>query len=208
MKTLIFALITILIGTTNIEAQSSFTLQTGLNLSNVKFSGVDFNRPIARSGYFIGLRHQTEFSENLKFNTELQYSQDGFRIIPEDIIDTRYHFLRLIPQIEFNLNQLVGFFGGLNFGINFKEETRLYSGDWFKTPDFNNNFINEFDLGLVLGARYYLKKFSFSFSYNHGFVTSTKFSHTNQQEQTIGDTFGRNRSIQVGLGYTFIKIRT
>jgi len=195
-------LVSFFLGLLTVRAQSSFSIEGGLNLSTVKFSGFERFEPLSRSGYFISLRHQTSFSEKWAFNSELQYSQDGYRIFPEHEIDTRYQFLRLLPQIEYKPHPKIGFLAGLNVGVNLKKETRQYKGDWFTIPI--DDSINDYDFGFIIGGKYYLKKFTFSFRYNHGLSKTTEFTFTGENGETLGDTFGQNRSIQIGVGYAFL----
>jgi len=204
MRTLIFIFSLFFFLTINVEAQSALYFEGGVNLSKVKFSGYEFSKPLSRSGIFLGLRHIISINKKLGINTELQYSQDGFRVIPEHDIDTRYHVLRVIPHLEYRLNQTGGLFAGVNFGLNFKEETRLYKNSWNTIDREPENLIKDSDIGLTVGGRYYLKKFTFSFKYHHGLQKSSKFTHTDEEGRNIGTTSGQNRSFQIGIGYAIL----
>jgi len=192
-------------------AQSSFSLEGGLNFSKVKMTNSAIFDPQFRAGYFLGIRHNIPMNEKISFNYTFQYTQDGYanNIMPEinspenlEEVEFRYHYFRLIPHIEFHLNSKIGLFAGPNLGAGFKEELRANKGKWIDVGE--DKFIENVDFALRLGARYHIKRFTISANYNHGFTKFRNINETDENGVDLGLVNERNRSIQIGLGYAFI----
>ena len=212
MKTFIFVLTFFAFLAYEATAQSSFNLEGGLNFATVEITGLSPVEPQLRKGYFLGFRHDILLNEKLSFNYSLQYTQDGYadnRSIgisaPTVIegIEYRYQYFRFIPHIEFQPYSAIGIFVGPNLGAGFKEEVRSNETRWFDAG--SDDFIEHVDFGLTVGARCHLNRITISASYNHGLTKNYNRNRSSVNGGEFTRDYEKNRSIQIGVGYAFIK---
>ena len=198
-----------------------FGVKAGLNFANTTGNGLDFffssdESPENRLGLTLGGLVEYRVSEKFSVQSELTYSQQGFRedYSDEDYVETYVLNYLNIPLLakyyisdEFNLE--VGPQIGFLLAAKYKEndEGEKYEEDakeFFKSSDFGLLFGLGYQLenGIGFNARYNLGLTDiFDFSYRS---VNEKISFTKKVEEAEVDNFElKNRVLTVSLFYTF-----
>lgn len=196
---LFFSILLFIISFTS-NAQISVALEGGVNLTSIEnLKVIPFGSTgtfESRTGFYLGLVPKIELGEKFSINLEAQYSQEGYKLGP-DIFEKKFHYVRALPQLEIKLFELLGIYGGYNFGFNISEEVNQ-SSMFFINPDLRT--IKKTDSGFVVGGRIYLGKFSLTGKYNFGIKDINDLNYTDDNGVVI-DVEQRNRNFQIGIGY-------
>ena len=229
MKTLIFKLLIILPFFCNAQL-FHYGLKGGLNLSDANsgfiYTSVDNMTYISNSqtrtlqvtsspsvSFYIGGFSEFMFSKKSKFalQVELVYAQNGTNIDAKESNENEdFSYSTAGTRIkvnQLNIPILLKFYPTTNFSV----DGGFYGGYIFTAKSIDNdnvttfadeNTLNKFDYGLIIGATYNLQNnMFFEFRYNHGLSDLE-----NWKESYFSDTFEsyyKNRTLHFGIGYKF-----
>ena len=194
------------------EAQVTFGIKSGLNLSIAEYLDESKNELIKpyrklKPGLIAGAFINISLNKILSIQTELLYSQKGLKFIQEKynkkVINTmNYVVLPITGQYKIYLTKydfisiyIGGFVAFWTDGKN--KATSLLSGETVAVNvDFSNEFYkySRFDAGLLGGASYkFNKKFGIDLRYTHSRLSSS-------EEYADGIS---NRVTAISLTYSF-----
>lgn len=207
MKKMFFIAALAVFGMTSADAQVSFGVKAGPQLSNL--IGNDDYDSESKIGFNVGGYANIRFSEQLAFQPELQFSTQGSKAeysesifgataSVEDKINLSYINLPLMMKwyayegLNFEFGPQVGF----NVAAKSKTKTTI-SGtgtdlDGTTETEGDIDDVETVDFGLNIGAGYELPMgLNFGIRYNHGLT------------EIIKDSDLKNSVISLGVGYTF-----
>ena len=176
------------------QAQFHLGLEGGMNISNPSVDWDQIDNSSGTVGYYIGIMPKFKLSESIHINADIQYSLKGFsgeQSASDLDIKTRYHYLDIIPQLEFLLGESFGLFVGPDFSFKLKVDTKIGDEGWEEIDDFD--LIKGSDFGATFGGRVYLGKLYLNVSYTLGLV------NVGEEE----DVEIKNRNLQLGGGLMF-----
>lgn len=183
------------------QAQLQLGIHAGVNISTSKYTGVFSSLNIdQRSDYFLGITTGVKLGYKLSLLGDVQYSRKGHREnFPDVTAFARYHYLDIIPQLEYPVVGPLSISTGLNFGFRLSSDWRTRSGDISDTDELTKGT----DVGWVLTAKVRLKNIFGFVRYNRGIsnITTLDFSDTTVDGIEIGEVKQFNRNWQIGVGY-------
>jgi hypothetical protein len=194
-----FVVFTTLLYSSSLFGQVSFTPNFGINtsLSNKINNNIpDFSN---KNPYdlFIGGNINYKISKKLSANLDFQYSPK--RVIAFSNITSRITYLDLHETIQYSAFKFMSIYGGLNIGVNVKEE--LYSKPkWFASKP--GNIGKKYDFGALIGLKFPFKKFTLFSQYNQSIFPTSDLIVTDDNGSILPNNI-RNRNLQIGIGYTF-----
>ncbi len=198
MKKYLIALIVLFSFSYTINAQLSLILEAGSNFGKSEFQNLPHIETLNKYGFYFAAIPSLNLPGNFAANAEIQYSQEGFHAGNETTWDAKYHYLRIIPELEYQFLELIGLYGGVDIGINVGEEVKNPGqGNWLK----NSDFIKNNDLGLLLGVRVEIRKLSFDVKYNFGIKDINSITYTDIEGFPIEGVTQTNQVLQFGVGY-------
>jgi hypothetical protein len=192
-STLLLLFILAVLARPSFAQETSFGLKGGLNISSL--GGNNSQVASAKVGFHAGAYVSTPLSDQVSFQPELLYSQQGFRVTSAyssngDPFNINYNYLNLplifkiYPNEGFNI-QLGPQVGYLINVIETNGSSGSLSGG------------KKFDFGIDAGLGYELESgLNFSARYNLG------LSNTPQNSNNLALN-SANRVFQLSLGYTF-----
>jgi Outer membrane protein beta-barrel domain len=180
--------------------QVSFGVKTGLNISNVKFDGLNHS---ARLGMNAGVLSSIKLSKQFLLQPEVIYSTKGYKFPSTGLSGKGTLSLNYI-----NIPILLGFKPIDKLVVNFGPEIGFLTAAKSK---FDNSTVDlkeiyqKVDIGLDLGAAYNLsKQLSIDVRYNYGFKDLIKATFEDVNGNFIEQKkIGSNRVLQIGLFYLF-----
>ena len=188
---------------TTAKAQLTTTVFLGINNSTVSLSEntQEFFDTGSRTGFFIGVKPSFQISDKFATSISVQYSQKGFAI--ESLNNLRYSFayIDIIPEINYNITNLLSFGIGVNTGFRVNEGLQSNGINTLSLP--NGTLVKQFDFGLTTNVAVQIKKFSVFARYNYGLINTNELQFTNENGQPLVGVRQFNRNLQVGLGYQF-----
>jgi hypothetical protein len=200
MKKLLFSFMVILSAHVA-NAQLSIGPIAGLSLSNIKNTfdfSVDY-KPVLR--YFAGAQVQYASSERFSIGLTAQYSAKGFGINLDASPFTEYRldYFEIVPFAEYKPVKAIGVILGVNLG--YLTGTLVKSEDNWINIDYG--LVEKWDVGALVGVRYYFKNMYAGLSYNRGILPISDIELTNENGESLGEAKQFNKSLQLGVGYNF-----
>lgn len=207
MKKMFFVAALAVFGMNSADAQVSFGVKAGPQMTNLIGDGAD--ELDSKIGFNVGGYANIRFSEQLAFQPEVLFSQQGAKVdYTETIAGATYEYDGKVNLSYINLPLMLKWYAyeGLNFefgpqvGFNVAgkfKETEKVSGTG---TDLDGTFETEGDIedletvdfGLNIGAGYELPMgLNFGIRYSHGLT------------DIIKDSDSKNSVIALGVGYTF-----
>lgn len=188
----------------SLNAQISIAPTIGINISKSIFSNYDF--AVKNSSFlFGGVNVKYDLNEKISVQTAIQYSQKGYHKEPGDfevlLPEVRYSYLDILPVVEYRPYKLIGVYGGFNYGFKMNEEYKFPESQWSES----NKTIKDYDLGGLLGIRFYYNNFFLNVHYNQSLLNISTIHFTDAQGNEQNGASQKNSTIQIGLGY-FIKL--
>lgn len=192
-----------------VNAQTSFGVKAGYNLSNMKWTSSSESSDYkfdSKSYFYIGALIENRVSERFSLQGELLYTelggkttQENFQLVGNQIVDTGYQNIYYkFPQIQVPISAKYYFVPnfsistGLNIGINISPKVKV-DPEGFIAQSGKVETIKTLNIFPFLGSEYQINKNIFAdLRYNFNFF---KIS-TSQIDTKIG-------FLQVGLGYKF-----
>jgi len=164
---------------TNAQININITpyIEGGINLATVDYTNQSIfqgNSIENRTGFYVGLIPKISLGEKIFLNLETQYSLEGYKV-GGDLYEAKFHYIRVLPQLEIKLVKALGIYGGYNLGFNITEQIKENNGSFFK-PVVST--IKRTDNGFTVGARVYIGKFTLTGKYNFGFQNITDLNYT------------------------------
>ena len=190
IKTFLVSISTLLIvANAKGQKQVSFGLKAGVNFATVQNYFTDNKFKV---GVNAGLFSKFRFSKNFAFQPELFYSQKGTKYgtsIGDRTLSLTYFSLPLLGQYLPTQKLSVSAGPELNF--------RLGTPTAYRT----------FDLTIVAGVSYWIKRLGIDLRYDHGFNNLIELEALDENGYETGQkkTFGSNRVLQLSLMYTLTK---
>ncbi len=193
-STLLLLFLWVVLARPSFAQETSFGLKGGLNISSL--GGNNSQVGSAKVGFHAGMYLSTPFSDQVSFQPELVYSQQGYRISGANSaagnpININYNYLNLplilkiYPNEGFNiqLGPQVGYL--LNITESSGGSSGILGGG------------KKFDFGLAVGIGYELESgLNLSARYNLGLANTPQYSNNLNLNST-------NRVFQLSVGYTF-----
>ena len=180
----------------NSYAQLTARVEGGINLATIDLSDTSFHQNgnvENRTGFYLAFIPKIYLTEKVSINVETQYSQEGYKT---DLYEYKFHYVRVLPQVELKLLNKLGIYGGYNLGYNISEQPINNNPSIFIASET----IKKTDHGFIIGARVYLGKISLTAKYNFGIQNINDLIYTDQNGQPI-EVEQRNRNFQIGVGY-------
>lgn len=202
IRTLVFTLFFAfaIIATTNGQANLNFS--AGTNYSNYHFENFQGIKPLPRWGYFVGVAPNYEFGQKFRVLVDLQYSVRGYDMSAEGAsanTATRYSYIDIIPEVEYNVLPFLAVGLGVNYGIKLQEAIKYPNADWEDTKEFG--LVNSTDFGLT-GKVKVTHKNIFGFArYTYGLSNIADIIFTDAQGQEVDNVKQLTRNLQIGVGY-------
>jgi len=186
-----------------INGQIRLNIGGGLNLSNVKYEQVPSvikweTKPVAN--YFISVRPEIALSDKFSAHMDLQYSRKGYAtdVPSNDNSETRFHYLDVLPQIQYKVLNFLGIYAGAGMTYMRREDTR-FEGKWIKFPFEINNSTS---FAYLAGFRIYpSKKISFNTHLSTNRIDHIEF--TDDKGNPI-DLKSRLYNLQIGVTYRIL----
>lgn len=186
------ALLVMALMQSSIQAQSSFGIRGGLNVSNISFKNLPDKRE--RFGYHLGIFASVPVVPDfMSVQPELGYSLKGtaYKVVNERRT-LNMQYLDLLLPVAFHLGSIdiqVGPFA--SFLVSSPDYT-VYNDDLIVVDAFK-----KYDVGLTAGLSYNFNKWLIGIRYNQGLVDVTR----DNSRPFLGS--GKNAIGQVSLGYRF-----
>ncbi len=186
---------------TIVSAQTPIHLEGGINynFSNYTYYGEKSRQN--QIAYFIAALARYKVTDRIALIPELQYSIEPFTELETVEVDYRAHYIRLIPHVEYSLNQYFSINAGFNIGYEIYGNQKEIGHSWLNK---SFEFSQEIDYGLSFGARCYLDSFVITFKYYDGVQKlGARGLLLNISTGSWAALEKRNRMIQLGGGYIF-----
>jgi len=183
-------------------AQFSVGVSAGTNLSNSIYKGFNYDTE-GSVNYFAEVRPTYSLGKKWAISTGLQYSVKGYQYqssLPQVVTGAQYHYLDILPTVEFRLVKWLSIFGGMNTGIRLKERYRV-ANKWGTTP---MNSMNPVDRGALAGLKVSYKNFFVSAHYNRSVISASEIEFTDENGVNLPGVKQLNQNVQVGVGYVFL----
>lgn len=178
-------------------AQIEVSIGGGLNVSSARIFKTNIFVPEYRNGYYLSLTPQLSLNKNFKLTAEGQFSQEGFQVERHSRLKYSYLYFRLIPQIEFTLLNVVGFYSGISAGIKVEESLKVGNSDNSRETDE----FKDYDFSIPMGMRIYIGRFRINLSYNLGVSNIKTISLRYSTGHLIKEAKLTNSHFQIGMGY-------
>ena len=187
-----------------LNAQINIAIEGGINLSKSQFKyHPDIFNPEFKASYYFKVIPKITLTNKLSLNVPLQYSEEGNKFPHpfEKPLFHKYHYLRLLPNLEYRFLNFLSVVGGIDCGWNTLERMKSNNSGWTKVSNFE--LIEDFDFGIQTGARAYLNDFFINLSYHHGLKDLNDSVFTDELGNPVSEIKQFSRRIQFGLGYIF-----
>ena len=197
-KYLIFVFLAFFGMSSALSAQFELNISTGLNNSNVKFENLENVITDGKWDFFIGIGPSFRLTDKIRIQIDAQYSLKGYEEEHVNTLSTRFAYLDLIPEMEYEVLDFLALSLGVNYGISLNQQSKLGNDDWGDIPV---EIVKSTDFGVVGALKLkYNKLFGFV-RYNVGLKNVTDLSFTSRNGDVIDDVKQMNRNLQLGIGY-------
>ncbi len=175
-------------------------IHCGVNIANTSYTGVFQDlKTSTKSDLFFGITTGIKLGGKLSVLGDVQYSRKGHA---EEFADGdglfRYHYLEVIPQLEYRLVGPLALAVGFNYVLLLAEQSKPSGSPAIKLKDT----IKPTDFGLVVTAKVYLSKLFGFVRYNSGISDISDLEFKGQSVDRIKVDYSQfNRNWQVGVGY-------
>ncbi|NNE27056.1 MAG: outer membrane beta-barrel protein [Saprospiraceae bacterium] len=204
-----FITLVLLLFTQIIIGQLSWSAEIGLNQSSYEMDLFPNLTPTSTSNIFIGIHNEVPLTKKWTVGLDFEISQRGVAItqtsdtLPNSFNDEKYDFrftyFDIQPYIMYCFNENISLGLGLYSGVNFLESSKRRNED---RQNINQlQFISSFDHGMLINARYKLKKFTVKVEYNWGFSNVNNFVYTDAFGAPVTGDNLQLRNLQFGVGY-------
>ncbi len=177
-------------------ASSQVYIALGGNYSSVAKSTLDLE-PRYQTNPALGLGKIFNLTENIHFNTEIQYSVKGFKtkgayiregtiFVPNANSNYRVHYLDFTPHIELSTGRYVSVLAGVNAGLKLFETFNDITLEELNLPDHR-----KYDLGYLVGGKISYQDIWLRMMINLGLINMLDDSPTLVHE---------SRNVQVTVG--------
>ncbi len=200
MKKMFFIAALAVFGMTSADAQVSFGVKAGPQLTN--FVGSDVEESDMKVGFNVGGYANIRFSEQLAFQPELLFSLQGDKyeetILGQDVkYKSNFSYINVPLMMKWYAYEGLNFEFGPQVGFNVGAKGKVEGGDSSFEGDIDD--VSGVNFGLNIGAGYELPMgLNFGIRYGRGLNSVYTLEDTN------GDKFKiYNSTIALGVGYTF-----
>lgn len=205
MKTRIFTFILMSgLFIVQVAAQFSIAPNSGINIANntIKNNITVERNPVNTIYGFIGFTVKYKLNQRISILNTIEYSQKGFKNIHNDptywFVNIRYHYIDILPTIEYMPTKYLGLYTGINYGIHLYEDFRQKDNC---CTAYTSNTINKTDLGALIGIRIYYKEMFLNIQYDRSLINIGR--KPNLSDGPAIEIDQRNITFQIGLGYFF-----
>lgn len=191
----------------NAIAQFTVGVEAGGNYSYWQPKGEGTLKTEGKYGYYIATSPGYKFNNLITGVLNLEYSNRGIVFselgnlngepIQQNITE---NYARISPQIHLSPIKNLVLILGPEFGFSVNE---FSSSRGFSHVKSEIKFLNDLDLGAVIGTRIFIKNFFITAKYFHGFNDVSNLDFTDEYGNLIKE-HQKNRNIQVGIGYRII----
>jgi hypothetical protein len=202
MKRFFFLLPFICFLSLNLDAQMALGLETGLNQSSTRYSGLDGYDAKIRTDYFVGLAPSVAIRENVRAGVGIQYSRKGFILNPPnstDDLEYRISYLDILPEVVYSLHPNLALGLGVNVGFLINEEQNRTGEEWIQTKELS--LIQSTDFGLTGKIQGQYKRFYAFLRYNHGLKNISNVTFVDDNGNDLSNAKQFNTNLQLGVGY-------
>lgn len=174
----------------------------GVNFSNIHGEDVDDDFE-SKAGFNFGIVAQQRVSQNVRFQEEFLITQKGTKLDYNgyEIVE-KYNYLEIPVLIKVkmgNPNSPLSLYGGPSFSfLTSAKNTTTYNG--YSVSGSVDDYMNDFDLGINIGADLTMDRFFFDVRYTHGLSNIYKGS---DEEIDYSSLKVKNKVIAVGVGFIF-----
>ncbi|MFZ1748889.1 MAG: porin family protein [Saprospiraceae bacterium] len=204
MQKLIMTLIVCIITFGQIEAQQSFGIKGGLNISNLAVDKDHIKDTNAKNGWTVGLINRSN-AGLLTVQTELLWSRKGAKyMVGATDVDANLDYLELPLTLNirlFNSPLLVYGGGYAAYLLNAKYEYNDSQGNVFATYDERDAF-HKWDFGLAAGASLQLQNLLLDARITRG-LSNVESESITTPAQTFLANDTKNFNIQFTAGFLF-----
>lgn len=196
LSTLLFAI------SFSLNAQFAIAPIAGLNISDLKTvnTAVFETSPVMR--HYVGIQPRWAFSEKFNAGMGLQYATKGFIY---GAINSKYEtawktqYIDFMPFAEYKPLSTLGLYAGGYFGLLLDE--KFNSDNKWTTPKYG--YVDNTDVGGIIGVRLYAKNAFFNLSYSRSIVPVSETNYTDESGETIENVKQFNQALSLGAGYYF-----
>lgn len=187
-----------------LNAQYSLAPNAGINIANntIKINLPAERNPVNAIYSFIGLTIKYKLNERFSIFNTIEYSQKGYKNIHNYSTDLyaniRYHYVDILPAVEYKPTNYLGLYSGINYGIRIFEDYMQKDNSW---KSYSTNTINKTDFGALIGIRLYYKEMFINIQYTRSLINIGKKPHLSDGPDIEIDQ--KNSTFQIGLGYFF-----
>lgn len=185
-----------------VSGQITMGITTGLNFSKSEFRSSVVDLKInSTTNYFIGLSPSISLGGILALTTDVLYSRRGYEFAPFGAASakSRYHFIDVVPYLEFGIFGPLAVTAGVHLGLKIDEEKRIGDSDWIDTGNLEE--INKSDFGFNLGAKVRLGSLAVFVRYNQGLVDVLDTVFTDADGDNIDDVKQYLHFWQLGVSF-------
>lgn len=183
--------------------QANLNFSVGINYSDYRFENFQGLTLLPRWGHFFGIAPNYQINQQLRVLVDLQYTVRGYDMSADGApanTATRYSYLDIIPEVEYNVLPFLALGVGVNYGIKLQEAIKYPNQDWEDTKEFG--LVSSTDFGLT-GKVKVMDKNIFGFArYTYGVSNIADIMFTDDQGQDLGKAKQFTRNLQIGVGYT------
>jgi opacity protein-like surface antigen len=173
---------------------------SGINISNINFSGDDtsdlmFPKTKAGTHYFLSVRPEIGITENLSLSLDFQYSLRGYQVSDGSGFASRFHFIDVLPQVQYKFFDFVGLYAGCGWSY-LSDEYSKFGGIWTK---FTNNISQPNSFIYLAGIRF----FPHDRITIHAHLASNRLNQTEYTDAQGNplDIISKLQNLQIGLSY-------
>ena len=194
-----FLIVALLAVTTAVNAQMSYGVKAGLNLSNMYGKGIHDDN--AKPGFHVGLTADYDFSYNVGLQTGLEFNTKGYKVKGGGLEYTQNSMYLQLPvhlayKVDVTPGTTVALHAGPYLAYGVGGEVSLKAGDWegSSTKVFGDGAsqLKRFDFGLGIGVDFVLTQFVVGLGWDMGL---TDLSNVGSAR--------KNQNAYLSLGYKF-----
>lgn len=154
---------------------------------------------------FLGLSARLAFKKRFAALMETQFAVKGFRFATAPLENRwHFHYLDIIPQLEYNAYRKLFVSLGGYWGIKLTERFKEGNGNWNTLDRRFFQYAGNNDFGAVAGISFRHKRFSAIMRYQHGInLVSKGVQYTNEIGEVV-NLSQRNRTLMLGLGFNIL----
>ena len=194
------------------ENSSEIGIKVGLtsaNMHNNTSQGLGEFDMVSARHFHAGLFWNKYFNKNWGFGLELLYNPKGGRSADDfnsvGTIDYRFRFdyVSLPVLCKFRARNFI-----LEAGPEFSYKNNVAviggAGGSYTGPAANEFWNTDFDVALVGGVAYQIKRFIVGLRYGQGLFNQTDATFTDANGEPLSDVVVKHRALQISLGYAII----